>query len=92
MVNSFKKGMLVMSTQGYDKGKFYIVKEITGQYAYLINGKERHFNKPKKKNLKHIKPFSLVCVLDEKNIARTDNEVYKLIKMFKKAINKIQEA
>lgn len=89
MFNDFKKGMLVMSLQGYDKGKFYVVKEITKQYAYLINGKERHFNKPKKKNLKHLKAFSLVCVLDENSVAKTDNEVYKLIKMFSKAIKNL---
>lgn len=82
-------GSIVMSLQGYDKGKIYVVKQVNDGYAYVINGMQKHFYNPKKKNLKHLKGFSLVCVLDEKNVDKTNNEVYKLIKVFKKAIKNL---
>jgi len=83
------KGSLVMSDKGYDKNEIYVVKEIISGYAYLINGTNKHYNKPKKKNLKHLVKFSLICELDDKNIKKTNQEIHKLIKAFKKAIKSL---
>lgn len=89
MKNFLSVGSVVMSTQGYDKNQIYVVKEINNKYAYVIDGNKRHFYKPKKKNLKHLLGFSIKCVLDLNNISKTNNEICKLVKSFKKAINKI---
>ena len=82
-------GSVVLSEQGYDKGKCYVVKEITNGFAYVMDGMKRHFHNPKKKNLKHLKSFSLVCVLEPNNVAKTNNEVHKLTKMFEKAMKNL---
>lgn len=84
-----QNGSLVMSTQGYDKGTIYVVKQIMNGYAYVIDGQKRHFHNPKKKNSKHLKQFGVVCVLDEQNIAKTNNEVHKLIIAFKRAMKNL---
>ncbi len=86
MKNKIKLGMVVLSVKGYDKNSIYVVKDLTDNYAYLINGLTKPFNKPKKKNLKHLKSFSVICELDELNINKTNEEVHKLVKIFEKAL------
>lgn len=47
-------GQVVYSKSGHDKGKSFIVTEIEGEYLYLIDGKCRTIDKPKKKKNKHV--------------------------------------
>jgi len=89
MKNGIVEGNVVVSKQGYDKGKIYVVKQISNEYAYVMDGLNRHFYNPKKKNLKHLQGFGVVCVLDENNVGKTNNEVHKLVKMFQKAIKNL---
>ena len=89
MKNYISQGTLVMSKQGYDKNKIYVVKEVDEKYAYLIDGITRHFYNAKKKNLKHLMSFSIICKLDLQNIKKTNNEVCKLIASFNKALKKL---
>lgn len=89
MENGFYEGQLVVSTQGYDKGKFYVVKELLNGYAFVINGLKRHFTNPKKKNVKHLKPLGLGCQLNANATAQTNSEVNKLIKFFEKTLKKL---
>ncbi|MBE7082341.1 MAG: RNA-binding protein [Clostridiales bacterium] len=49
-----KVGDIVISTYGHDMGDWFIVKQLDGDYVYLVDGKNRPIEKPKKKNLKHI--------------------------------------
>ena len=44
----------MVSTAGRDKGKTFLIVNVDSENAYLVNGKERKTNKPKKKKLKHI--------------------------------------
>lgn len=57
-------GMFAASKAGHDKGEIYIIAAEEGEYVYLVDGKRRPLEKPKKKNRKHI-----VCVreADEEN-------------------------
>lgn len=89
MENYMTKGSVVISTKGYDKNEIYVVKDIINGYAHLINGMNKPFTNPKKKNLKHLKTFSAICELDEKNIKKTNQEVHKLVISFKKAIKNL---
>lgn len=89
MIQKVEIGTLVVSIQGSDKGTFYIVKEIQPGYALCFDGCQRHYNNPKKKNLKHLQGFSLVCVPDAVHENKTNNDVHKLIKIFKKAIKNL---
>ncbi len=51
-----KIGSVVMSTQGRDKGMYFVVADIDRKrgYLYLADGGMRKLNAPKKKNLKHV--------------------------------------
>ncbi len=56
-----KKGDVVVSTQGRDIGKIYIVKDVENQYAYLVDGRGRTISNPKKKKFKHIRTAN-ICI------------------------------
>lgn len=51
-----RKGMLAISKAGHDKDCWYVVLYIEGKYAYLVNGKTKPVDAPKKKKLMHLQP------------------------------------
>lgn len=51
----FDKGRVVMSLQGRDAGRFFIIVDIVDeQYVMLSDGDSRKLNHPKKKKTKHL--------------------------------------
>lgn len=44
---------VVLSLNGHDAGKPFVVLSIQDGYAFLANGKTRRVDKPKQKKLKH---------------------------------------
>ena len=54
MNNFFTIGDVVLATAGREKGEIFLVLNIEENNLYLINGKTRTFNQPKKKNIKHL--------------------------------------
>ena len=53
---SFVEGRVVRSTQGRDKGKFFLVLGVQGQDSVLIaDGRYHPLEKPKKKKKKHLR-------------------------------------
>lgn len=61
-------GEFAKSKAGHDKDEIFIIFNIEEEYVYLVNGKSRTVDKPKKKKLKHIQVINL-----------TDNELQKKI-------------
>ena len=49
-----KVGSIVRSKAGRDKGDFFIVLAMDGDYVYMANGNLRKVDQPKKKKLKHL--------------------------------------
>ncbi len=49
-----KRGSVVRSLAGRDKGKTAVVLSFDEKTAYVADGKERKLSKPKLKNLKHL--------------------------------------
>ena len=49
-----KDGMFAISKAGHDKGNLYLIVRAAGDYVYLVDGKLRLLEKPKKKKQKHI--------------------------------------
>ncbi len=49
-------GQLVLSKAGRDKGKKFIITAVDKDrgYAYIVNGKLRRVENPKKKKMKHL--------------------------------------
>lgn len=57
---TFSVGDICLSLKGHDSEKAYIIVKMDGEYAYIVNGKERKFKTPKKKKTKHLE-FLSVC-------------------------------
>jgi len=55
-------GQLVLSKAGRDKGKKFILTAVDKEsgYAYIVDGKLRRVENPKKKKLKHLEMTGIV--------------------------------
>jgi len=67
----FLFGRMVVSKAGHDKGKVYVIQKTDSEYIYLMDGIYRTFEKPKKKNIKHVQPIYYV---DENLQTKIDNK------------------
>ena len=47
-------GMMARSLAGHDKGKVYMVLDVKEPFVYLVDGKIRTLDHPKKKRIKHV--------------------------------------
>lgn len=83
MVEYFCSGAVVKSTYGRDKNKIYIIKSVDNNLAYLINGKERPIECPKKKNFKHLQLLNKSSGIDVNNVVNCD--VIKYLKDYIKS-------
>ena len=50
----YSNGMFARSLAGHDKSKLYLISKIDEEYVYLVDGKIRTTDNPKKKRIKHI--------------------------------------
>lgn len=66
MENKVKSGDLVLSLRGRDKGNCFLVVSVENDFAYIVDGKARKIQKPKRKNVKHIKT---ILTAEYKNFA-----------------------
>lgn len=56
----FSVGQIVRAKAGRDKDGFFIIRSVDGGYAYIVDGKRRKVDKPKKKKLIHLAPTTTV--------------------------------
>lgn len=78
-------GSVVVSTQGRDEGRLYLVSEnIDKDYVLVVDGDIRKFANPKKKRIKHLKATGEVCdtIADKLKTQKKvfDAEVYSALK------------
>ena len=45
---------VVVSTAGHDRGELFYVASTDEQFLYLVNGKDRTLDKPKRKKRRHV--------------------------------------
>ena len=64
------KGMFARSLAGHDKGKLYVISDVQEPYVFLVDGKIRTANRPKKKKLIHVQP----------DYEMTDEDIRKALK------------
>ena len=55
-------GRIAISKAGHDKGSAYLIKAADDRYLYLSDGKFHPWDKPKKKNIKHVQMMSETAV------------------------------
>ena len=76
----FEIGMIARSKAGHDKGHVYIIVETDATSVYLVDGKIRTLDRPKKKKKKHVQ---LIC--EQHDIAGLDDVALKrILKLFDK--------
>lgn len=46
---------IVLSLAGHDKGKLFYVLKTEGDFVWLVDGKERKLDAPKRKRQKHVR-------------------------------------
>ena len=58
-------GRVVLSTQGRDEGRYFIVLEVIDeQFVLMADGLTRKLDHPKKKKIKHLRPKPIVVHVD----------------------------
>ena len=72
----YEAGMLARSKAGHDKSQMYIIKEVDDAYVYLVDGRIRTLDHPKKKKKKHVQIIHEVYNMKELD----DAGIRKLIK------------
>lgn len=84
--SDIRVGSIVLSTQGRDKGMYFVVTSVSKGYVFLSDGGMRKLNAPKKKNLKHVSDSGVIL----ENIAQKfsqnkkvfDSEVKSALRQF----------
>lgn len=77
-MNNIRPGLVVKSKTGRDKNKFFIVLAYESPYLYLVDGKLRRLDNPKKKKEKHIQLTNYVdydlgdVILNESKLNNAD--------------------
>ena len=85
-----KIGEFAKSKAGHDKEEIIIIINKEKEYVYLVDGKSRILDKPKKKKIKHIQ---VINQIDEElqrkletNLILRDEDIKRAIKSYKQKI------
>ncbi len=73
------QGSVVRSLAGHDKDNYFVAVKIDGSNVYIVDGKERKLESPKKKNIKHLLMTQKSIELSE----ITNKKLRKLLNEFK---------
>ncbi len=72
-----KIGMMVFSKAGHDKGRYYVIVKLDGDFAYIADGALRKIDNPKKKKFMHL---SFTKTVFSPQDLETDTKLRKAIK------------
>ena len=75
-----KRGRIVCSAAGRDKGKFMIVMDSNESSVVICDGKERPISRQKRKNIKHV--FLTEAFVSEEQL-KTDRSIRHALNDFK---------
>lgn len=76
-----KAGQIVKSIAGHDKDRFYMLVTAEAQSVTIADGKARKLEKPKRKNVLHVRPTN--TLLDTAEIT-TDKKLRKALADYRK--------
>ena len=79
----FCSGAVVKATAGREKNEIFVILKIDNNFAYLVNGKTRKIECPKKKNFKHLQMLNSHSNLDMNHLVNCD--VIKYLKDYIKS-------
>ena len=75
----WKRGQVVRSLAGHDKGGFLAVVQVAPPFAFVCDGKRRPLERPKRKKLFHLAPTA--TVLPEEAL-RTNRQIRSALRRF----------
>lgn len=86
-MRGYERGMIVTSKAGHDKEELFVIIKIEDEYVYLVDGKYKTLQSPKKKNIKHIQRINyineeLVSKLNGTNKV-IDEDIKRAIKLYR---------
>lgn len=86
-MNHYNFGTLALSKAGHDKNELFIIINEELEYVYLVDGKNRPIENPKRKNKKHIQVINcsektLLEKIDA-NKRITNEDIKRTIKCYK---------
>lgn len=73
-MDRYESGMLARSMAGHDAGRIYVIMDVDDAYVYLVDGKGRTLDRPKKKKKRHVQ-----IILDKYDITDVDDVKIKRI-------------
>ena len=73
-MDRYESGMLARSRAGHDAGRVYVIMDVDDAYVYLVDGKARTLDRPKKKKKRHVQ-----IILDKYDITDVDDVKIKRI-------------
>ena len=74
----FEKGMLVKSKAGHDKGKIYVITEMDDSDVYVVDGRLKTLDKPKKKKYRHVQVIHKKYEIENAD----DTAIKRILKMY----------
>lgn len=80
---TYEIGSMVRSKTGHDKDRFFIIIKTDAEYVYLVDGRLRTVEKPKKKRKKHVQ---WIGYYDRTVKRKLENSEIVLNEEFKRAI------
>ena len=91
--DSISSGDIVLSTNGRDKGNYFLVVKVENGYAFISDGKIRQVTALKKKNIKHLKSVKFAVLNDIANCIEKGQPVgnKKLNRLIRAKIQNKQE-
>lgn len=59
-INKFQVGQFAASDAGHDRGTLYMILGIEGESVWLVNGTNKTIEKPKRKNISHVRRMNYI--------------------------------
>ena len=72
------KGSVVRAEAGRDGGGYFVIVDADEKYCFIADGKSRKLEKPKRKNIKHIRTTDSMIDLND----ITDKKLRNVLKQF----------
>lgn len=87
---AYRVGEFAKSKAGHDKGEIFVIINIEDEYVYLVDGRLRTLEKPKKKKMKHVQ---IIHYIDEElqgkietNVVLHNEDIKRAVKCYKNRI------
>ena len=94
MKNEIQIGQIVCSTQGRDKGAYYIVLSVESKIVRVVDGEYKKLDAPKKKNIAHIKATPVIITEIAQKISKqikiNDQMIYHSLYEYKKGLKGVK--